>query len=81
VIGDDYAVEPVAEMPFGAASAKASPVIRCCRSVVPFDAATARTPRPLDSVGAPANGRRRRAPTADCVCGRTATLTHPRSLR
>jgi hypothetical protein len=31
------------EMPFGAASAKASPVIRCCRSVVPFGAATART--------------------------------------
>ena len=54
-------------MPFGAAAAKASPVIRCCRSVVPFGAATARTPEPLDPVGALANGRRRRAPTADGV--------------
>lgn len=55
------------EMPFGAASVKASPVIRCCRSVVAFGAAAARTPELLDSFGALANGRRRRAPTADVV--------------
>jgi hypothetical protein len=49
-------------MPFGAAAAEVSPVIRCCRSVVPFGAA--RLSSECDAVDL--------APT---VCSRSATLT------
>jgi hypothetical protein len=58
---------PRAPMPFGRVTTELEGVVRWCRSVVPFGAATARTPEPLDPVGALANGSRRRSPTAGGV--------------
>jgi hypothetical protein len=70
------------EMPFGAASAKASLVNRCCRSVVLFGAATARTrnrstpsarlPAEVDAVHLPNLVRVATEPTADCGARITA---------